>query len=108
MLSLNCFSGTALRFVSPVKDTPYQMQAIKVGNILIADRVLMLRISWLDITRNFGGDDSEAAICRGSMLDGLLDECAECFGPASSANEYGQGYRAGILHVAEMLGFQNM
>ena len=93
MLSLNCFSGTALRFVSPVKDTPYQMQAIKVGNILIADRVLMLRISWLDITRNFGG---------------LLDECAECFGPASSANEYGQGYRAGILHVAEMLGFQNM
>ena len=102
----NYVPGTALRFVSPVKDTAYQVQAIKVGNILIADRVLMLRISWLDIARNFGGDDSETAICRGSMLDGLLDECTDCFGPASSADEYGKGYRAGILHVAEMLGFQ--
>lgn len=104
----NYVPGASLAFETDPRAAGRQVQAIKIGNILIADRVLMARISWLDITRNFGGDDSETAICRGSMLYGLLDDCTDSFGPESARDEYEQGFRAGILRVAEMLGFQKM
>ena len=41
--------GTRLELGAPIQDAAYQVQAIKVGNILIADRVLIKNISWDDL-----------------------------------------------------------
>ena len=41
--------GTKLELGAPIQDAAYQVQAIKVGNILIADRVLIKNVSWDDL-----------------------------------------------------------
>ena len=41
--------GAKLELGAPVQDAAYQVQAIKVGNILIADRVLIKNVSWNDL-----------------------------------------------------------
>ena len=41
--------GTKLEFRAALEDPAYQIQAIKVGNILIADRSLLKNISWEDL-----------------------------------------------------------
>lgn len=41
--------GTKLEFRPALEDPAYQIQAIKVGNLLIADRVLLKNISWEDL-----------------------------------------------------------
>lgn len=40
--------GATLRLGQPLVDPDYQIRAIKVGNVLIADRVLLKNISWLE------------------------------------------------------------
>ena len=41
--------GAKLKLGAPIQDAAYQVQAIKVGNVLIADRVLLKNISWNDL-----------------------------------------------------------
>ena len=42
-------SNAKLELRAPVQNAAYQVQAIKVGNVLIADRVLLKNISWDDL-----------------------------------------------------------
>ena len=41
--------GAKLELGAPIQDAAYQVQAIKVGNVLIADRVLIKNVSWDDL-----------------------------------------------------------
>lgn len=41
--------GAKLELGAPIQNAAYQVQAIKVGNVLIADRVLLKNISWNDL-----------------------------------------------------------
>lgn len=41
--------GAKLELGAPIQDAAYQVQAIKIGNIMIADRVLLKNISWDDL-----------------------------------------------------------
>ena len=41
--------GAKLEFGPPLNDPAYQVKAIKVGDVLIADRVLLKNISWDDL-----------------------------------------------------------
>lgn len=43
--------GTKLELRGALDDTDYQVRAIKAGNILIADRVLLRKISWEDLDK---------------------------------------------------------
>lgn len=42
-------SGAKLELRAPIQNAAYQVKAIKVGNVLIADRVLLKNISWNDL-----------------------------------------------------------
>ncbi len=44
--------GAILEFRESLDDPKYQVRAIKAGNVLIADRCLLNRISWDDIADN--------------------------------------------------------
>lgn len=46
---LDYVPGAKLDFRPAIKDPAYQVQAIRVGNLLIADRVLLKNISWDDL-----------------------------------------------------------
>ena len=48
--------GTTLELRPALEGENFQVQAIKVGNVLIADRVLLKNISWNDIRDVLGGD----------------------------------------------------
>lgn len=49
-----------LEFREPVDDPLYQIKAIKVGDVLIADRILLREISWDDLDKlSFCGDANE-------------------------------------------------
>lgn len=41
--------GAKLELRAPIQDAAYQVKAIKAGNVLIADRVLLKNISWEDL-----------------------------------------------------------
>lgn len=41
--------GSKIEFRNPLNDPDYQISAIKIKNILIADRVLLKKISWVDL-----------------------------------------------------------
>ena len=46
--------GTTLELRETLEDPAYQVQAIRVGSVLIADRVLLKNISWNDIQEALG------------------------------------------------------
>lgn len=94
--------GTRLEFRDAIDDPAYQVQAIKVGNILIADRVLMTQISWKDITQNTAPAES-IATRMSSVLEQLLAENAENL--ANHTDIYAQGYHDAIVDVMKRLGF---
>lgn len=46
---LDYIPGAKLELRAPIQNAAYQVKAIKVGNLLIADRVLLKNISWNDL-----------------------------------------------------------
>ena len=46
---LDYIPGAKLEFRKAMNDAAYQVRAIKVGDVLIADRVLLRSISWVDL-----------------------------------------------------------
>ena len=46
---LDFIPGAKLEFRKALNDAAYQVRAIKVGDVLIADRVLLRSISWVDL-----------------------------------------------------------
>jgi hypothetical protein len=52
--------GATLEFREPMEDSRYQVEAIKTGSALIADRILLRHISWDDLDKlGFCGDTHE-------------------------------------------------
>lgn len=68
--------GAKLEFQAAIDNPAYQVRAIKAGNVLIADRVLLNYISWGDITGTSWPVES-VATCKSSMLEALLAENAK-------------------------------
>ena len=77
----NYTAGTRLELRDAMDDPAYQVQAIKVGNVLVADRVLLRYISWEDcnVCLNLGFTPGKQLI----FLNGkgfLLSEVAKKLG----------------------------
>lgn len=94
--------GATLEFREAIDDAAYQIRAIKVGDALIADRVLLSYISWEDIVEAFGPMEP-AATCKKSVLEALLAENKENL--ADPGDVYAQGYHDAIVDVMKKLGF---
>lgn len=94
--------GAKLEFQAAIDNPAYQVKAIKAGNVLIADRVLLNYISWRDITETSEPAES-IATCKSSMLEALLAENAKNLEDPSDT--YAQGYHDAIVDVMHKLDF---
>lgn len=84
-------------------DAPdYKVWAIKAGNVLIADRVLLRNISWMEANVNFRPEQMGEAPSETSLCDRLLAKKL-----TSSVGEFARGYNAAIDDVLVELGLQN-
>ncbi len=94
--------GAKLEMREALDDPSYQVQAIKAGDVLIADRVLLKNISWDDIAETI--ETAEPITTRvSSVLEQLLKENAENL--ADPGDVYAQGYHDAIVDAMKMLGF---
>jgi hypothetical protein len=94
--------GAKLEMREALNDPSYQVQAIKAGDVLIADRVLLKNISWDDIAETI--ETAEPITTRvSSVLEQLLKENAENL--ADPGDVYAQGYHDAIVDAMKMLGF---
>lgn len=101
----NYVFGTKLEFREALDDPAYQVQAIVVGDVLIADRVLLVNISWCDIVECFGAVEPGVAACKLSTLKELLEENDENLSDPSDT--YARGYHDAIVDVMRKLGFSS-
>ena len=86
-----------------VLDAPdYKVWAIKAGDVLIADRVLLRNISWMEANVNFRPEQTREAPSEMSLRDRLL---AKKF--VVSDSEFARGYNTAIDDVLAELGFQD-
>ena len=84
-------------------DAPdYKVWAIKAGDVLIADRVLLRNISWMEANVNFRPEQTREAPSEMSLRDRLL---AKKF--VVSDSEFARGYNTAIDDVLAELGFQD-
>lgn len=68
MVSLNYIPGATLEMREALDDPDFQVQTIKVGDILVCDRNLLKMISWIDIEN------------QGFYPGGVADDCKYCSG----------------------------
>lgn len=78
------------------KPAGYDVTAIKVGNVLVADRVLITNVSWTDIVENFGPCESVVSFRASRLVSMLADAHAE-----RPTTPYMQGLHDGILYFVE-------
>lgn len=84
-------------------DAPdYKVWAIKAGDVLIADRVLLRNISWMEANVNFRPEQTRESPSEMSLRDRLL---AKKF--VVSDSEFARGYNTAIDEVLSELGLQN-
>lgn len=83
-----------------VLDAPdYKVWAIKVGDVLIADRVLLGNISWMEANVNFRPEQTGEAPSETSLYDRLLAKKL-----TGSVGEFARGYNTAIDEVLSELG----
>lgn len=83
-----------------VLDAPdYKVWAIKVGDVLIADRVLLGNISWMEANMNFWSEYSGEILCEKPLRDRLQ---AKKF--VAPDGEFARGYNTAIDEVLAELG----
>lgn len=84
-------------------DAPdYKVWAIKAGDVLIADRVLLRNISWMEANVSFRPEQTRESPSEMSLRDRLL---AKKF--VVSDSEFARGYNTAIDEVLSELGLQN-
>lgn len=88
--------GQVLSFGKPIGRPGYDVTAIKVGNVLVADRVLLMNVSWTDIVENFGPAEPVVTFRTSRLVRILADAHAE-----HPTTPYAQGYHDAILDVME-------
>lgn len=93
-------AGLELRHVLDVPD--YKVWAIKAGDVLIADRVLLGNISWMEANVNFRPEQTKEVPSEMPLRDRLLAKKL-----TGSVGAFARGYNAAIDDVLAELGLQS-
>ena len=74
----------------PREDSRYQVEAIKTGSALIADRILLRHISWDDLDKlGFCGDTHEISEGDTKMKKYFCNPCGYTYDPEKGDPEHG-------------------